>query len=572
LSETNRVEELYGLIEGIDIACGTAIVSRDRVRCARRGALPAAPAISTEASTIRNSRRRSSSMRVRTASSLVLSLLVAACVYNVRQPAVESLHPPTAPGTTVSSPVKAHLLDGSVVHYAGGVTFDRDTLRGPGERYDLRLRPVGAVERLPLDSVAGMETFRSGTNVPLSVALSLAATALATVGSALLAVAIFGSCPTIYADVDGTAVLEAESFSYSIAPLFEQRDVDRLVARPGADGVLTLEVRNEALETHFLNHMELLEVRHAPGDFVLPDAGGLPVVTRGAQPPLGAMDRSGRDVRAILAAPDGDAYDTPYALLEGVTEGDAGDHIDVVFPAPAGADSAALMLRMRNSLLTTILLYDVMLGSQGASALDWLGTELDQVGSALELGQWYNRTMGLRIAVWDGGAFRDAGRLGDSGPIAWKDVAFIVPVLTRDSVRVRLSFVADAWRFDRVALASYERPAFRTIGPMRVSTSEAGDEPDARAALQHPDERYLETTPGQRFWLHFETGGGADATYLLASQGYYTEWVRPSWIRDAAEPVRFRPTDAVAVEAITRWRGQRAAFERQFHETRIPVR
>lgn len=514
-------------------------------------------------------------MRSRTSAGLLLALLallVASCVYNVREPRVESVHVPAAPGTTVASPVKAHLLDGSVVHYRSGVTFDRDTLRGPGNRYDLRLRLVGSVERLPLDSVAGMETYRSGTNVPLSVALSLGATALATMGTAALAVAIFGSCPTVYADADGKAVLEAESFSYSIAPLFEQRDVDRLVAQPAADGVLTLEVRNEALETHFLNHMEVLEVRHAAGDFVLPDAGGLPTATRDARPPARATDRSGRDVRAVLAAHDGAAYDTPYALLGAVDESDFGDYIDLVFPAPVGVDSAALLLRLRNSLLTTILLYDVMLGSQGASALDWLGAELDQVGGALELGQWYNRTMGLRVAVFDGGDFRATGRIGDSGPIAWKDVAFIVPVLTPDSVRVRLSFVADAWRIDRVGLAAYERPEIRTIPVARVSTSEQADEAGARAALLHSDEQYLETTPGQRFWMHFETSGAENATYLLASQGYYTEWVRPSWIRAATEPVPFRPSDAVTVEAITRWRDQRAAFEQQFYETRIPVR
>src|SRR5678809_654746 len=74
----------------------------------------------------------------------------------------------------------------------------------------------------------------------------------------------FGSCPTFYRDSAGTPVLEAEGFSYSIAPLFEARDVDRLRARPGSDGKLALEVRNEAFETHFLNHLELLEATAAP--------------------------------------------------------------------------------------------------------------------------------------------------------------------------------------------------------------------------------------------------------------------------------------------------------------------
>ena len=57
-----------------------------------------------------------------------------------------------------------------------------------------------------------------------------------------------------------------------------------------------------------------------------------------------------------------------------------------------------------------------------------------------------------------------------------------------------------------------------------------------------------------------------------ALQGYYTEWVRPSWIRDAGRGVAFEPSDASLVEAMHRWRAVRPEFERAFFETRIPVR
>jgi hypothetical protein len=92
-------------------------------------------------------------MRIRTAAGLLLALLVAACVYNVREPRVESLHVPLAPCTTVASPVKAHLLDGSVVHFQSGVSFDRDTLRGPGNRFSVHSAVLvyHTVCRLPSD-------------------------------------------------------------------------------------------------------------------------------------------------------------------------------------------------------------------------------------------------------------------------------------------------------------------------------------------------------------------------------------------------------------------------------------
>jgi hypothetical protein len=506
----------------------------------------------------------------------LLLLVLSACVVLVRQVEVESVSP-GASGTEVRSPVKAHLLDGSTIVYREGVTVGTDSVYGQGARYDLRLNPRGTVERLPLDSVVGMENFRAGINAPASALLTVGATALGVVAASGLMVAIFGSCPTIYSDSAGTFVLEAESFSYSIAPLFETRDVDRLGVRAGADGEVWLEIRNEALETHYLNHLELLAVKHDPDEIVVPDAGTHPLALRGLRAPSSAMDRMGRNVQAAIATADAEVYASAPQLLSDARVGDMRDHLDLVFPAPPpGTDSAAVVLRLRNSLLTTVLLYDVMLGSAGAQALDWLGSDIEQVGNALELGQWYNRHMGLRILVWENGAYRQVARVPDSGPIAWKEVAAMVPVPAGDSLRIRLSFVTDSWRIDRVMLAAEaRRPSVRTIPAARVTGADGQPDPGVLPHIQAPDEQYLETRPGQRFTLHFDTGihpGDGEHTFLLASQGYYTEWIRQGWIREAREEQRFRPSDEMLFTALERWRSRRDSFESDFYNTRIPVR
>jgi hypothetical protein len=43
------------------------------------------------------------------------------------------------------------------VVYPNGVVVGPDSLYGTGTRYDLRLNPLGALERLPLNSVVGFE-------------------------------------------------------------------------------------------------------------------------------------------------------------------------------------------------------------------------------------------------------------------------------------------------------------------------------------------------------------------------------------------------------------------------------
>src|SRR5205823_7679339 len=138
---------------------------------------------------------------------------------------------------------------------------------------------------------------------------------------------IFGSCPTVYADTGTGPELQAEGFSYAIAPLLEQRDVDALRVRPDSGGVLRLELRNEALETHFINSIQLLAVPHAPGLEVIPDQANRPVAVRELIPVRSAHDRSGRDVRAMLAAPDGDLFASPPAVVDRTRVGDLDDWI-----------------------------------------------------------------------------------------------------------------------------------------------------------------------------------------------------------------------------------------------------
>jgi hypothetical protein len=182
----------------------------------------------------------------------------------------------------------------------------------------------------------------------------------------------------------------------------------------------------------------------------------------------------------------------------------------------------------------------------------------------------------MRIAVWDSTEWREVRRLGDAGPLAWKDVAILIPNIGDDSLRIRLSFVVDQWRIDRVALASEAyRPAVRVIPLANVSDATSASRPDVRAAMAAADERYLETTAGQFATLHLDAGTAppnADRTFLLATQGYYIEWLRQDWIRPTTAGTVFTPTDDALARVVARYRANRAELERAFYSTKIPVR
>jgi hypothetical protein len=511
---------------------------------------------------------------------LVSVLLTLAACFIVRRVEVDAVHAGPADSVQVRSPVKAHLLDGSTVVYPGGLSVAGGRVLGAGTHYDLTLSHPAPVAELALDSVVGMETFRTGTDAGATIAYSTLATAGAIALSVAIACAIdpkcFGSCPTFYSDSAGNPVLEAEGFSYSIAPLFEARDVDRLRVRAGPDGQVRLEIRNEAFETHYINHLALLETRHNSSEIVAPDPRGQPVAVRGLVSPATAFDRRRRDVLAQLTDADGITYRTDSTTLAGVRLDDYQDELDLSFPRPAGGDSLALVLRLRNSLLNTVLLYDIMLGDPGARSLDWQAEQLQQVGPALELGTWYAGHMGLRVSIEEQGAYREVARIKDTGPVAWKDVVVPLHAGSGDSVRVRLSFVADNWRIDRAALAGgMRRLPVRVLPLARVLGRDDAAEPEALEALAAPDGRYLQTSAGQYFQAVWEVGPAPTdeaRTFLLASQGYYIEWVRRGWIAAARDTTTFVPGDTALLKTLSRWRTAQDTLEARFFATRVPVR
>ena len=507
---------------------------------------------------------------------LVLSMVIPACIVS-RKEMTEVV--PAA--QEVESALRVFLADGSVVVFTEGAAVDVDEVRGyrPGQRLSLTREPMGEQNAVALDSVVGMEAFDDLNNPGLSILASVGVTAVV-VGAAIgLACAAdpkcFGSCPTVYSYDDQGEVLEAETFSYSISPLLEGRDVDRLSVAADTDGTVALEVRNEALETHFINHLELLEVRHDPGERVLPDPGNEALVVGPLQAVGPVRDREGRDVTPAVAVRDGEAFASSELRLAAVTPGDDRDWLELTLPA-APVDSVALVLRLRNSLLNTVLFYDFMLGRQGATALDWMARDVEQIGTAVELGRWFHATMGLRLEVEGPEGYTEVARLGDTGPIAWKEMAFVVPVRTGHPTRLRLSFLADEWRIDHLAWSPrVDRPEVTAHAPAGLEPLTIAVVDDGLARVSAPDEDYLVTTAGAAFEVRFETGPGpegVDRTFLLSSQGYYSEWVRPMWVRAGAEPTPFEPTDAVLPELMARWMAVKGPMEEAFHDTRIPVR
>lgn len=480
----------------------------------------------------------------------------------------------------VASPIKAHLTDGSVALFRYGANVGASGIVGRGTRFSPTLDSTN-VDSIPLTDVVGVEAYERQINQARTLVYSTLTTAATIVGSAALAIVIFGSCPTVYADSAGVQTLQAESFSYSIAPLLEKRDVDLLATRADTHGIVRLDVRNEALETHYIDQLELLEARHDSDEIVLPVAKGGLAAVRNVATPSSMTDSRRHDVARELSAVDNVLFNSTHAVRAATdTTIDTEDFIDITLPRPAarrrGRDSVAVVMNLRSSLLSTTIFYDHMLARHGARSLDWVGHDLSRITTVAQVAKWYADRFGLRVSVRDGGEWKQVVRLMDFGPAAWRTVAAIVPDVGDDSLRIRLSFVADEFRIDRVGVTRDVRAVKpRVVRVTRVTGSAGDPRDDVRDFIRDADDRRLLTSPGDRFFADFDVGanprGRQTRTFLLAATGYYVEWVRPSWIASATDTLPFSARTTTR-EVLHSWIESRDSLESHFFVDRAPVR
>jgi hypothetical protein len=499
---------------------------------------------------------------------LTSALIIAGCVQIFQKVRVQEVPTPTA-NVAISTPIKAHLVNGHVVVFQNGAVYDGVSriLSGVGTMYDLHLA-TSSVARVPIDSVAAMETFDKDVQELPSVIATVGATAFGVFVASAAAVAIFGSCPTIYTS-DGK--LQSETFSNSVSRLMEVRDVDRLSAQPDRSGLLRLEIRNEALETHYLNHLQLLSVTHEPDEYAVPQRNGNALLLGGLRTTT-ATDRAGNDVTNILRDEDDLHYRTDKHVLAAVSESDMRDYLDLTIPSPKG-DTASLFIRGRSSLLTTVLLYDFLL-SQGPETADYVGVNLESIGEAMALGALFRKHLGIRVYVFDDGDWRYVDRIGTSGPVAWEEMGVRIPVPDSESLRIRLEFLADSWRFDQIQVA--DRVHEVTVLPIPIDEiidySPAANS-DVRNRIADPDGKYHITFPGQSYSVVFDTNPtaapGMTSTYFLAAQGYYTEWIRRDWFD--RPHVAFDASDRTLMKVIEKWQDSGGWYERHFFTSRVPV-
>ena len=111
------------------------------------------------------------------------------------------------------------------------------------------------------------------------------------------------------------------------------------------------------------------------------------------------------------------------------------------------------------------------------------------------------------------------------------------------------------------------RPVVRTLDFGQLLDAEGRRDSTALESVRLADQRYLRTSPGERFTVVADVGARAvepARTFLIATQGYYEPWISQDRLRAAPDAGSGDSFDAELLQALRKWGTVREARERAF--------
>lgn len=444
--------------------------------------------------------------------------------------------------------LKAHLRNGDVVIFGNDWQYDSSqaVVAGAGKHFDFNRNLVrDGPQQIAVGEVALFET-----NAPEvvrdrdQIAALTVITALNVIGAAIcltMPKACFGSCPTFYyGNESHIRYADAEGFSNAIAPAFECCDLDALNNASTMAGGTTfhLTMKNEALETHSINTVQLLAAPRRPGERVYHDRNGQFLRCSGAATPRRATGPEG-DILPLLQASDAVERFTATDSMRL----DAKEFLYLEFDPPQTGKQPGLLLQFRQTLVTTFLLYSAY-GYMGDEVSDYLAEMETNPRVKAAVSNPFDLLGGIRVDAWDVRRERwvFAGELYETGPIARNLQVVPLPagLAGQMPIKLRLQLAKGLWRLDYAALTGITAPVEpQVLAPECVEKN--GREHDAaRRALSADDNSYEVSLPGDTYRLTYQMPPGAeDYEIILASKGYYLEWIRGDWLLDK-NPAKLR--------------------------------
>lgn len=421
--------------------------------------------------------------------------------------------------------LKAHINDGSLyLLTTWNINDQQKIISATGDLYDPNRRLVRAGKFvIPFDDIQVLETNDPSTNPGVATMVVMG---LATIPMSIYCLvqpkACFGSCPTFYVQSDNKEVLFGEGFSSSICKALEETDVD-LINLPIDQQPARITVKNEALETHVIQYVNLLAFDKKPEERIIQSNDGDYYKIDSLQNPSSATYND-QSIHELLARKD---YQEWFSLAD---SSDLLTKEEIELEFKNSDQPSGLVIDQRQSLMTTFLFYHSL--SVTGLATGFFLAEIENGNELLKkrLQRFYEILGGVEVLVLtDQNSWTKAGEIQEAGPIV-SDIHFIrLPKVNTPTIKVKLRMTKGLWRIDMVNAANIvSRVVPERIMPTQVYRSNIADSVTLRKLLS---DEYVVTYPGDVFTIHYPEVFDPGKEYFIESRGYYLEWLREDWLK-----------------------------------------
>ncbi|MBD3629471.1 hypothetical protein [Cyclobacterium sp.] len=380
---------------------------------------------------------------------------------------------------------------------------------------------------IPFDEIVILETNQKGNNPGVAAMVLVGLTTGAfSLYCSINPKACFGSCPTFYVSGLDVQNLVGEGFSSSISKSFEDTDIDLIDLNMEDGAPLQLILKNEALETHLVNKVNLLSLRKNEVNRVFQSSNGDFHEVKDIENPLKATYHSQLITDFVATKDDKEWFslaDT-FNLLKKET-------LFLEFSNPGV--SSGLIIEKRQTLMTTFLFYHFFSLMGNASSHYLAGMETSEPGLSKKVRAFQELLGGIEVFYLnDKGNWIFLDKIAEDGPIVTDSHLVTLPLLDTPIIKIKLKLNQGLWRINTLNLAVLERKVAPEIHvPLQVK-SNTTNLADTVALSKLKGDGYLVTFPGEAYTLDYGITYRKDREYFVESKGYYIEWMREEWLED----------------------------------------
>ncbi len=177
-----------------------------------------------------------------------------------------------------------------------------------------------------------------------------------------------------------------------------------------------------------INQMSVIAVQHPNGTQIVPSNKNDILCIKNPIPLQYAINRLGKDVSSIIGKCDDTPYLSEEKIIKKFHKQRYYDWIDLKIDVPSSAINVKMVIRFRNTLLSTVLFYNLVLESQGIEALEWTKRLNTDHAYAAAFQKTYNKFSGIKVMIQNKGKLEKLAELKDPGPITWKDMGVEIDI------------------------------------------------------------------------------------------------------------------------------------------------